>query len=86
MAADDWVDEALAGASGWFGSLRWENELAALSDEQLLQSRDETRFVLELFGGFSLVLDKLIGRGAFGLSVLGETTTGMEPPSGDSGC
>lgn len=36
--------------------------------------------MLELFGGFSYVLDKLIGRGAFGLSVLGETIRGMEPP------
>ncbi len=58
-----WVDEAIAGMSGWVGSLRWENQLAVLSDQQLLQARDETRFVLELFGGFSLVFDELIGRG-----------------------
>jgi len=75
-----WVEEALGEGAKWLGEVVWTDELAASSDEQLLQARDETRFVLALFGGFSLAFDELIGRGAFGLSVLGEAIRVMGPP------
>ncbi len=75
-----WLEETF-GEDGWpLRGVVLADELAALSDEQLVQACDETRFVLDLFGGVSMVSDDLFGRGALGISVLGEAIRGMEDP------
>jgi hypothetical protein len=53
-------------------------ELKTLTDEQLLEARDEVRSWLALVGGYSLVLDQALGRGAFELSGLGRAIRDMK--------
>ena len=53
-------------------------ELETLTDRQLLEARDEVRSWLALLGGYSLVLDQALGRGAFELSALGKAIRDMK--------
>ncbi len=77
---EHWPEDLLVEASRFLGQVRWSDELAPLTDEQLLQARDELRPWLDALGGYSLIFDQLLGRGALGLSVLGEAIRGVGPP------
>jgi hypothetical protein len=52
-------------------------ELATLTDEQLLEARDEVRPWLAVAAGYSLMFGETLGRGALGLSALDEVIREM---------
>ncbi|MDP9455396.1 MAG: hypothetical protein M3Q60_06295 [Actinomycetota bacterium] len=54
-----------------------ERRLAAITDEQLLEARDEARSWLALLGGYGLMFDGLLGKGAFGISGISEALRDM---------
>jgi hypothetical protein len=67
-------------AEGFFSSIGWlvgedslDQQLASLTDEQLLAARDEARSWLALVAGYGQLFDELLGRGTLGpFSMLGQ--------------
>lgn len=76
---DDWADDGLADMSRFVGAVRWGEELAGLSDEQLRESRDAVRPWIEMVAGYALIAEQTLGRGAMGISVIGEALGGAGP-------
>ncbi len=77
VASDLWPE---IDAESFFSSLGWlvskdslEQQLASLTDEQLLVARDEARSWFALIAGYGQLFDDLLGRGALGpFSMLGQ--------------
>jgi hypothetical protein len=53
--------------------------LPAASDEELGRVRDEARSMIEMFAGFSAILDRMYGWGAFGFSTIAQSFREMRP-------
>jgi len=75
-----WVGEALGAASRFLGTRCWADELAMITDMDLVYARDEVRSLLKIFGAYSARFDRIFGRGAFGFSVLGKMIRSIEAP------
>jgi hypothetical protein len=81
---EPWLKENLEATlkemSQLLGTKALKRGLTNLTDEQLLEVREQASMWLALLGGYSLMFDKMLGRGAFGLSAVGEAIRDMEPP------
>lgn len=74
-----WIDDTFAAPDGGGVALLGADELAEIGDGQLAIARDEVRAAAEFVGYAAGLLDRAFGRGAFGLSVLGETMRELDP-------
>lgn len=76
-----WLKNRLEGylkGIGWLTDAEFlRKKLASLTDEQLLEARDEARSWLALLGGYGLMFDRLLGKGAFGISGISEALREM---------
>jgi hypothetical protein len=79
--AEPWLEINI---EGYLKGMSWladkdslERELAAITDEQLLEARDEVRPWLAIAAGYSLMFDEMLGRGALGFYAVEEAIREM---------
>ncbi len=76
---EDWAGSGLAQMSRFIGGIRWGEELAGLAGEELRDARDSARPWLEMIGGYARIFEQTLGRGALGITAIGEAIREAEP-------
>jgi len=76
---EDWAGTGLEELSRFIGGIRWSDELAGFSDDELIAARDAARSWLEIIGGYARIAQQTMGRGALGITALGESIREADP-------